>query len=103
MKKRINMDSEYHTGFTIIELLVAVAIISLLGTLAVSDWATLQKRTNLTNSFQEFAAMVRLAQSNTLSSQNSSQYGVYLNTAVSPNQYILFEGSNYAARNTLKD
>ncbi|OGZ63896.1 MAG: hypothetical protein A3A98_01250 [Candidatus Staskawiczbacteria bacterium RIFCSPLOWO2_01_FULL_40_39] len=90
-------------GFTLIEVLVVVAIIMVLSTIFVTDFGVIQKKSDLDAGVQEVAGILKLAQSKTLASENNNQYGVYLNTAASPHQYILFKGSSYAARDTSYD
>lgn len=98
MKKNKN-----NAGFTIFEVVIVIAILSLLAVIPIADFVLLQKRTNLDNSVQEFAGVIRLAQNKTLASESNSQYGVYLNTSVSPNQYILFKGTSYSSRDVACD
>jgi prepilin-type N-terminal cleavage/methylation domain-containing protein len=97
------MNEENNAGFTIIELVIVIAILVLLSAIAIPDFISFQKKTDLDNSIQEFASALRTAQSKTLSSENDSQYGVYLKTSVSPNQYILFKGTSYAGHDAASD
>jgi len=85
-------------GFTIFEIIIAVAILSVLSLVTISNFYFWNKKKDVDNNIQEFANILRLAQNRTISSENSSQYGVYINTAVNPNSYILFSGVNYASR-----
>jgi hypothetical protein len=63
----------------------------------------INKITDVNNVIQEFANILRLAQNKTLSSENSSQYGVYLDNVASPNKYTLFKGESYALRDVSAD
>ena len=90
-------------GFTIIEIMIVIAILTILFTVVVFDFVLTQKRTDLNNGVQEFVTTLKFAQSRAISSDTNSQYGVYLNTAVSPNQYVVFKGLDYASRDTSYD
>ena len=52
-----------------------------------------KKKSDLDNGTQEFVSALKLAQNRTLSSENNSQYGVYLDVLPDPNQYILFKSN----------
>ncbi len=82
-------------GFTLVEVLIVVAILSVLFTIVIFDFVSFRKTSNLDNSVQEFVSILRLAQNKAVSSENYSKHGVYINTTISPNQYILFKGDNY--------
>jgi len=88
------------SGFTLIELIIVIAILSALMVVTIPNFFYFNKSSNLDNSAREFASVLKLAQNKTLSSENNSQYGVYLNTGVSPNQYILFKGDSYESGET---
>ncbi len=90
-------------GFTIIEVIVVITIIVILATVSITALYSLQKRSHLDNGIQEFVNILKFAQNKTLSSENNNQYGVYLDNSVSPNKYVLFEGSSYALRNISAD
>ena len=85
-------------GFSLIELLVALAILVVLSTISVAFFISLQKGGQLNNVSEEVVNVLKIAQSKTLSSQEDSQYGVYFNTTTSPHQYVLFKGGNYSSR-----
>ncbi len=90
-------------GFTIIEMLIVVTILMVLVAMAVQPFFTIKKATDVDTAAEEFMGVVKLAQSRTVSSENSVQYGVYLNTSSLPNQYIMFKGASYATRDTTAD
>ena len=93
-------NSSKKSGFTLIEIIVVVTILSIISTIVISNFPLFNKRTDVENNIQEFANVLRLAQNKTLSSENNSQHGVYINTAVSPNRYVLFKGTSYATRDS---
>jgi len=90
-------------GFTLIEILVVVGIMSLFLTMSMFQLRSFQQGSHLQNTTQETAAALRLAQSRTLASQDNSQYGVYFDITTTPHQYTLFQGSSYATRDIAKD
>ncbi len=90
-------------GFTLIELVIVVAILAVLSSALITDFVLWTKKTDVNTASQEFANVLRLAKNKALSSENNSQYGVYLNTLNSPSQYILFKGATYATRDSASD
>jgi len=98
----MNQISNYK-GFTLVELLVIVGILVILATISVSVFRFFQRESDLNNNAEETINILRLAQSKTLASEGASQYGVYFDTSVSPHQYILFKGSDFATRDASFD
>ena len=90
-------------GFTLIELAVVEAIALLLGGLAVPALRVAQKNSELEDASQSLVSVLRLAQSRTLGSEVASQYGVFFDTAASPDQYVLFRGTTYTVRDVAAD
>lgn len=90
-------------GFTLIEILIVVFILALLALISIPVFYLFSRNADVDNAAQEFYTTLNLAQSKTVSSENESQYGVYLDTSVSPNQYILFKGASYETRETAAD
>lgn len=112
MKHRTYNNKKFHVsrfkfhkdgGFTLIEVIIIVLILSLISAISITNFVILQEKSELDNSVQEFAGILRLAQSKTLASEDSSQYGVYLDILASPHQYILFKGTSYALRDATYD
>jgi len=85
-------------SFTLLELLVVIGILIILIAIAVPNLRFFQKESDLTNSAEEIINTLRLAQSKTLASEGTSQYGVYFDNLTSPHQYTLFKGKNYISR-----
>lgn len=90
-------------GFTLTELIVVIALVVLLGGLALPAIRVAQKNSELEDAAQLLQSALRLAQSRTLGSEAASQYGVFFDTAASPDRYILFRGSSYATRDVAAD
>ena len=96
-------NQRFGAGFTFIEILVVVGIIVLFLGLSIPQLRSFQQGSYLKNTGQEVVAALRLAQSKTLASEGALQYGVHFDVVSTPNQYTLFQGSSYAARDTAKD
>lgn len=90
-------------GFTLVEVFIVIAILAVLSSMAIGAFVILQKSTEVDNGAQEFMGVLKLAQNKTLSSEQNSQYGVYIDTNVSPNKYVLFKGVSYATRTVSYD
>lgn len=90
-------------GFTLVELIVVIAIAVLFTGLAVPALRVAQKNSELEDAAQSLVYVLRLAASRTLGSEAASQYGVFFDTAASPDRYILFRGATYAAREVAAD
>lgn len=90
-------------GFTLVEILVIIAITVILIGLAIPSYRFFQKESDLTNNTEEIINTLRLAQNKTLASEGASQYGVYFDQTTSPNQYTLFKGADYALRDSSFD
>lgn len=80
-------------GFSLIELTVAVGLITLLAILTIASFATFQAQSDLDGSAEQMLNALRIAQSRTLASENGSSYGVHFE----PSAYTLFAGRTYAA------
>jgi len=85
-------------SFTLIELLVIIGTMIVLMALAAPAFRIFQKESELTNSAEEIINTLRLAQNKTLASEGASQWGVYFSTSTSPQQYVLFQGTDYDSR-----
>ena len=90
-------------GFTLIEILIVVGIIILFLGLSILQLRSFQQVSYLQGTGKEVVAALRLAKSRTLASEEALQYGVYFDAISIPSQYILFQGSSYVARDTVKD
>ncbi|MEK7124350.1 MAG: type II secretion system protein [Patescibacteria group bacterium] len=90
-------------GFTLIETIITVAILGALALISLAAFSVMQSRSELNNNAQEFLNILKFAQNRTIASEAGSRYGVYLNTSVSPHQYIMFKGASYATRDAAFD
>lgn len=90
-------------GFTIVELLVVVAIVFILAISAVPGLRNFRLASDLENSAEEMINVLRLAQQKTVSSEGASSWGIYFSTSTSPHQYTLFKGESYSSREASAD
>lgn len=97
------MQSNQESAFTLVEILVVIFILAVLGMVSVPAFDAFLKSSDVDNGMQEFHMALRLAQSKTVSSENESQYGVYVDTAAAPHKYVIFKGASYAARDAAFD
>lgn len=81
-------------GFNLIEVIVVIAITSLIGAATLLFSIKLQNIGDTTSAKQELIQNLRLAQSKAMAGENDSSFGVYIQN----NQYTLYRGSNYGLR-----
>lgn len=86
-------------GFVIIEILIAIAIISSVAFLATPLYTNLQVSTQLNESVTELIQTVRLAQVKSIARVNDSSHGVYFQS----DKYTLYQGGSYSGRNSSYD
>lgn len=91
------------TGFTLIEFIVVIALSLLFAGLAIPALRIAQKGSELSDETLHMVAVLRLAQSRTVSSEQASKYGVFFDTSTSPHRYVLFRGETYATRDAAAD
>jgi len=80
------------SGFTLIEILIIVAITGLLSVSVFSIYRGFNKNRSLEVSVQNIASLLSEARSLTLSSKNDSVYGVHLEES----KAVLFKGTTYS-------
>lgn len=79
-------------GFTLIEVLVVIAIFLIIGVLAAPGFRYFQYRTSLDNDAARVINVLRLAQNKTLAAEKDNNYGVHLENK----KYVLFAGALYS-------
>ena len=87
-------------GVTFVELMVVIGVLVIIFAASVPGFAFFQKGSSLDNDAEKIVNVLRLAQSKSLSSEGSGQYGVYFQP---PDQYVLFKGVDYASRDASYD
>jgi len=90
-------------SFTLVEILVVIAIAIILMALAIPSYRFFQREVGLNNSVEEIIKNLRVAQNKTLVSEGASQYGVYFDQVADPHQYTLFKGVSYNLRDSSFD
>lgn len=81
------------TGFSLVELLIAIAIFVMLGALSVQSFANFSRSKGLATSASVLASALRDARSRTLASVGGSQYGVKVDT----DRFTLFKGATFSS------
>ncbi|MDB5259162.1 MAG: seg [Candidatus Taylorbacteria bacterium] len=81
-----------NSGFSLIEILVVIAISGLLSAITLGVFVTFQKSKGLSSDTETVVETLRQARSQSLSSKDSSAYGVHFSTS----KITLFTGSTYA-------
>lgn len=84
-------DKVFLTGFTTLEILIAVSILIILSALAIGSLSTFRDARELDRAVDEIFTLVREARSRTLSSEDDSQFGVHFETSNS----VLFKGTTF--------
>src|SRR3989344_942857 len=102
-KKPLQWRGESGAGFTTIEIIIVILILAVLSTIVIGYYAISRQRADVDTNIREFATVLTLAQNTTLDSELDSQYGVYVDTASSPDRYILFKGATHATRDAAFD
>lgn len=79
-------------GFTLLEIVLVVAVLALMGTLAMTSFVRSRNLRDLTVSAQNVMSTLRLAQSKAVGGEDRSVWGVHLESS----QAVLFRGTNYS-------
>ncbi len=87
---------ERANGFTILELLLTIAIVSITAALASPFLQTFQLTADLDTQASTVSSTLRRAQQYSIQGRNTGSWGVYFDTSAS--QFILFNGVSYFDR-----
>lgn len=83
-------------GFTLLETVVVIAVIVLIGTLAMASAVSSRRGRDLTNAGQNILSVLGAAQGHAVAGEDALPWGVRLG----PSQFILFSGPAYAGSGT---
>lgn len=86
------MKGFYQKGITALEILMVIAIISLLFLIALPQFSKIKENQVLKNTVEEAVSALRTAQSQSLASIDSSTYGVHFDQ----NRIIIFKGGIFS-------
>lgn len=91
-------------AFTIVELLVVVAITLIIAVAAVPIYGNLQISAQLSDNTAQIIQTIRIARTRSVAGVNNSAHGVYFEiNSDDHDQYVLYQGSSYAARDAEYD
>ncbi len=90
-------------GFSLIELLIVIAVLMIILVLSIVAFYTLTKKTDLDTSRDNIISALNLVRNKTLASEEAAQYGVYFDATAVPDRYVLFQGPSYTTRNVSLD
>lgn len=85
-------------GFTVIELIIVIAIAILLASAAAPVYSSLQIKSQLIETKAQLVQDLRLARENSISRSGNSAHGVFLNLSILPNTYTVYQGPSYSSR-----
>jgi len=85
-------DRRLLTGFTLLEIVVSIAILILIASAASVSFSNSRNVRELTTASQNVLSILRTAQSKTLAGEENSQWGVHIEQT----QVVLFRGPTYA-------
>jgi len=87
-------------GFSMIEIVVVVAIMVVLGVVGILNLGTRKGTTNLQDAAKQIAAVLREAQSNSMTQSKGVAWGVRFSNVASPGPFFALFSSSYSASNT---
>ncbi len=87
-----NMYTASRKGFTIIEILVAIAILGLIVMVSIGPFVALKNTQALKHAVESTIAVLHEARAKTLASENATAYGVH----IAPSTLTLFSGTTYS-------
>lgn len=93
------MMKKHISGFTLVEIILVVAIISLLSFSVYSTSSKFLIKNNLEDSLNNLVSSLRTAQINSINSKGTAKWGVNILS----DQIILFYGDSYAGRDDSYD
>lgn len=90
-------------GITLLELIVVVAVFSLLFAIGIPSLHFFQRESSLLDAAEEIKNVLLSAQSKATASEAAQPHGVFFNGSSTPQEYTLFRGSSFASRDAALD
>jgi len=91
-------------GFTLVEMLIVIAIMVVVASAAVPLYGSLQVKAQLGESTSQIVQSIRIARANAVSGFNSTSSGIYFFiNPVGADTYTIYQGGSYASRNASYD
>src|SRR3989338_5558502 len=87
------MKNFYHKGFSFIEIMIVVAVIGILVAIVLPQFSKTRENQVLKNAVRDVLSSIDKARSQTLSSLDSSEYGVHFQS----NSIIIFKGTTFSS------
>ena len=79
-------------GMTLLEILVVIAVLGILLSIVLPQFSKIKENQVLKNAVEDVMSVLRSAESQSLASMNSSEYGVHFQS----DQVILFKGKTFS-------
>ncbi|MCX6753771.1 MAG: prepilin-type N-terminal cleavage/methylation domain-containing protein [Candidatus Nomurabacteria bacterium] len=86
-------------GFTLIEILMVIAILGIISSIVLLNLSQFRNEQLLKNTTLDVVSLLSKARQNTLSSVNSTNYGIHFDN----DKAVLFTGSVYSSNNTTNE
>ncbi len=91
------MNKNSHSAFTLIELLIVVAVVAILGTVSFVSISNFGVSNALQRAGEEMAAAFRNTRQRSMSQENGLPWGMHFSNATSGDTYTSFGGTTYAS------
>lgn len=86
-------------GFSLLEILLAIGILSVIFAIGLPTSVDFYSSYQFDSEVNTFVSILEQARNSAMTNRNESSHGVY----AAPNQFIIFQGSSYAARDISQD
>lgn len=90
--RRISANRNFTTGFSLFEVMIAMAIIAVLAGFIYSGFSVYFKKSTLDANYSAVRSLLNFARSESLSAKNASDFGVHFDSTSA----TLFQGSAYS-------
>ncbi len=79
-------------GYTLIELLITIAVLTVILVISSAAFYNLTKKSDLDTSRDKIVSALNTARNRTMASEEAAKYGVYFDISSDPDKYIFFQG-----------